>query len=316
MIRLRTPQISQTYTRLIIQVCRKYSTEPDKESISRILDATPKSRRSKVPRSSHHVHRIMSDEKQTTRNERLTFDKLLDSIFETNENAKLKNNKEAKGAIDGGHQEISQRAASSPYSSQQQTHDNMKTLLAPVLDYMCHFETDQELLNYYTTKILRPDVLNSKNTIPELVDPESPPIVPDALPIYLEQLLSNLTHQFDSPNAAITAFELSKRASLEFYTAACDITIYNKMISIKWRYYRDLYSIDSILSEMQANAVFGDEDTISAIGVINSDFQKLQHQGLRWSREETERMKNMNNERTKLIKQIPKISFNTLYGSS
>lgn len=182
--------------------------------------------------------------------------------------------------------------------------------LSPILRHITNFGTDIEIQEYFFEKILSKAKALDDFEIDETtkISPSSPPVTKKSAPIYLFHVLDTLEKHFDAPEEVITLFELSKRSSIDFYVSACTVEVYNKILEIRWKYYRDLYAIESLLSEMNVNAVIGNEETVKIIGQIHSNYLEVKH-GIHsneaslslWNKEDSRRMKSLNQYRLKII---------------
>lgn len=168
-------------------------------------------------------------------------------------------------------------------------------LLKPVLDYVDGLETDVAVVKFYISKVL--DRYNEDNELESLdesfqIDVEQPPLVRAGLSLYLVKCMTILVQTFNDPVEALSLFELSKKNGISYYASTCTTDVYNKALEIKWNYYRDLYSVDSLLLEMQVNAVMGDKRTVDILNDIARQTIDAKHNvsGLEnmplWSRED------------------------------
>lgn len=190
-----------------------------------------------------------------------------------------------------------------------------ETLIEPIIQHIKSFKYDYEVYNYYVDKILNRYSKKgiSKKTSNELAKSSNeelinePPLVPAALPAYLLTCMKTLLNDFGDPSQAITLFELSKRNSVEFYAQSCTCDAYNFVLLLRWKNYRDLYAVESLVSEMQVNAVIGNTDTIEILGGITRDAIDAKHGMLEqnnialWNKEDEKRIQKLGQYKLRMI---------------
>lgn len=202
----------------------------------------------------------------------------------------------------------------------------LQNKLQPVLDYINSFETDHEVSQYYREKIIKvykerqeqPDKEKQSepvyNTVESLeaweIDPESPPVNSKALPIILLACVRTLANDFAAPEQAAMLFELSKQQGIDFYVAACSSSVYNEVLRCKWNAYKDLYLVESLISEMDINGLKADSDTSEILSSVARYCIELKRGSLEadqvplWSEEDEERLSNLNRYRLRILEQM------------
>jgi hypothetical protein len=202
------------------------------------------------------------------------------------------------------------KAKLDPQAGDREGRERYSRLLEPVLNHISELRTDVEVTQYYTTKIL--DRYNEETEMDSIdesyrMDVENPPLVRPGLSLYLVKCMSILNETFHDPAGAIALFELSKKNGITFYASTCTVDVYNKMLQIKWVYYRDLYSIEALLLEMLVNAVIGDSQTIDLLNDISHQSIDAKHSvsGLEsmplWSKEDDLMIENISRYRMKFM---------------
>jgi hypothetical protein len=192
--------------------------------------------------------------------------------------------------------------------------ERVAEILQPILKYMSTLPTDHEVVEYYTKKVVARAQLKEENQVKldqdSQIDVLTPPVNAQIVSIYLLKAMDLLITDFQAPSEAITLFELSKRSGIEFYVASCSTDVYNKMLELRWNYFRDLYAVESLMSEMYVNAVAGNNDTVNIIGKIHRDYIGAKH-GLvdggslsLWNKEDSRRMKSLNQYRLRVAKSL------------
>ncbi|CAN6603496.1 hypothetical protein TRVA0_002S02762 [Trichomonascus vanleenenianus] len=272
------------------------------------------------------VHRPFQSElrdydKSSTKKEQMIFSTLMDSIFEQKAKGGAKNDLSRNVQAFFQNQDGSQIELFKSSKARAELFDeealrrkdwvDVTDKLTPVLTHLQSKKLDCEIMEYYTTKIINRAHLLSNKQMGEndLVDVENPPILVDSVPLYLRWCLDLLINSYNSPTAAITLFELSKRQSVAFFTASCDTAVYNLMLELRWAKFRDLYAVESLMAEMRVNSIPGNSTTADIISKISNDYIAVKHGvsdnsvSCRWSDEDARRMKNLNNYRIELARE-------------
>lgn len=201
-------------------------------------------------------------------------------------------------------------------SAEYQRLTRARNSIAPILTHISNLPSDLSVIEYFTGKVLdRFEHHMSSEAISEAVsdDVSNPPLTPDVLPIYLEHCMSVLTDVFQEPNEAITLFELSKSAGIEFYAHACGVGAYNQMLRIRWNYFWDIQAIDALVMEMHVNAVQGNEETSVIIGNIIREYYDVKQEvggfnGMPlWGAEEKRRVGRVREFRLKVAASLAKL---------
>ncbi|ANB12314.1 Cell division control protein 45-like protein [Sugiyamaella lignohabitans] len=234
-----------------------------------------------------------------------------------------------------------ERNQSKSLQIQQQEKERLLSHISPVLDYIDSLETDQEVVDYYVkhiTERFTPESISNglgSNSSSEAADastsqitastnltspvnPLEPPLTKEYLPFYLVKCMSVLCSSFDDPSEAICLFELSKRVGIEFYACACSVDVYNEMLQIRWEFFRDLYAVESLVSEMHVNAVQGNNRTVDILGNISRDSIDAKHGILGingvplWTEEDDERVRKLNQYRLRITATLASLEGFTL----
>lgn len=206
------------------------------------------------------------------------------------------------------------------FSAQKKTDDSLlsletEALIGPIIQHIQSLKYDHEIYNYYVDKVLsryskkgaskKTSSKTAKSSADELIN--EPPLLPGALSAYLLSCMKTLLNDFDEPSQAMTLFELSKRQSIEFYAQSCTADVYNFVLRLRWKNYRDLYAVESLVSEMQVNAVLGNSDTIEILGEITRDAIDAKHGMLEqnnialWNKEDEKRIQNLSRYKLRMI---------------
>lgn len=197
--------------------------------------------------------------------------------------------------------------------------DQARKYIEPILKHIAELPTDQQVVEYYSTKILgRFDQHMSTAADHDYkqapcTDTENPPLTADLLPLYLEKCMIVLSEEFREPNEAITLFESSKNAGIEFYAHSCSVESYNQMLKIRWTHFWDLHAVESLVSEMYINAVQGNQDTVTILGDIAREYLDAKQQigGLNgmplWDHTERLRVAKINQFRIKVASSLAKL---------
>ena len=57
--------------------------------------------------------------------------------------------------------------------------------------------------------------------------------------------------------------------------AACNIDVYNEALRIRWETYRDLYQLETLVSEIDVNGLNGDSVTSDVLSSVDSYYSQL-----------------------------------------
>lgn len=215
----------------------------------------------------------------------------------------------------------------------------LKKKFSPIITHMNSLKTDHEVSEFYKSRVLSEfynQMVQKKKTTSkkdpghktmaerEIEDIKSSNISVDnfpvnyhTLPILLKESMRILADDFNSPMEAITLFELTKSESVEVYVAGCNVSVYNEALRIKWNSFKDLYLIESLISEMQLNGVKGNTETSQILSHISESAKFLKTVALNeidtletasvtslWSGEDEERMININMYRLKTVESL------------
>ncbi|KAL0088133.1 hypothetical protein F4703DRAFT_1844466 [Phycomyces blakesleeanus] len=71
----------------------------------------------------------------------------------------------------------------------------------------------------------------------------------------LESALGHAAFQLRDPYLAVAIFEQVKNHSVESYVSGCTVDVYNQMLNIRWRLWRDVHGIIGLVEEMNVNGV-------------------------------------------------------------
>ncbi|KAF3155056.1 hypothetical protein TWF225_008365 [Orbilia oligospora] len=101
------------------------------------------------------------------------------------------------------------------------------------------------------------------------------PFSPDGLtgnyPKLLKEAIKLLRTEYNDFSACTAVFEKVKQLGTESYIIGCSVGVYNEMLEVKWRGYRDMSAVLDLLEEMRVNGVDGDEITAGIVADVLSD---------------------------------------------
>lgn len=218
---------------------------------------------------------------------------------------------------------MSQRSRKETKSQGFEFNNAMKKKLEPIFQHMDDMETDIELAEYYVEKIVKrykADAASNKKTLTSItkledleslvVDPESPPVISGFLPLLLCTAIRTMMENFNSPDQALMLFELSKQQGIDFYVSSCNCDVYNEVLRIKWNAFKDLYMMESLISEMDINGLKANSETseiLSSVARYAIDLKQgsldAKHVPL-WSQEDEERLTNLNQYRLRVLEAL------------
>ncbi|KAF3273532.1 hypothetical protein TWF970_009051 [Orbilia oligospora] len=90
-------------------------------------------------------------------------------------------------------------------------------------------------------------------------------------PKLLKEAIKLLRTEYNDFSACTAVFEKVKQLGTESYIIGCSVGVYNEMLEVKWRGYRDMSAVLDLLEEMRVNGVDGDEITAGIVADVLSD---------------------------------------------
>lgn len=208
----------------------------------------------------------------------------------------------------------------------------IKKKFEPVIKYLNELETDHEVCEFYTKRVLDefPKQLEAKQNEKskdssdtkaksEIEGIENMDITVDKFPVnyhtlsyLLQETLRILSEDFGSPMEAIALFELTKSQSVNSYVAGCNVAVYNEILKIKWGAFRDLYLIETLISEMKVNGITANSKTSETLAWIAESAKAMKNATLDngapatnlWTSEDEERLTNISTYRLQTMQQL------------
>lgn len=166
----------------------------------------------------------------------------------------------------------------------------LKEAIAPTINHMESIVNDYELITFiesllfqFTQQINSQDFKNENLSDKLLLsikdqslsNPSTPIINQFTVPLFLTTAIKLLSSKFNSPVEAISLFQYVKNLDIKSYSFACTVDVYNEILERTWQNFKDPYLIDSLVNEMKVNGVTGDMDTISILGLVTNEMEKL-----------------------------------------
>ncbi|KAK6524604.1 hypothetical protein TWF281_011507 [Arthrobotrys megalospora] len=90
-------------------------------------------------------------------------------------------------------------------------------------------------------------------------------------PKLLKEAIRMLRTEYTDYTACTAVFEKVKQLGPESYIIGCSVGVYNEMLEVRWRGYRDMSGVLDLLEEMRINGVDGDEVTAAIVSDVLSD---------------------------------------------
>lgn len=181
-------------------------------------------------------------------------------------------------------------SSSSPLISMSQSEElarseSLHTSLEQTLAALDGMKSDLELFEFMEPLILQLNVRLSKedSTVPfddalrtaiqkqSDASPLEPLCNEHTVPLLLIKVLGTLNEKFQSPDAALTLFELAKQQSLKTYVFLCVIGVYNQVLKLHWEGYKSVSCINTLLSDLKVNGIQGNSDTITVLGAVSRE---------------------------------------------
>ncbi|KAK6506351.1 hypothetical protein TWF506_011267 [Arthrobotrys conoides] len=92
-------------------------------------------------------------------------------------------------------------------------------------------------------------------------------------PKLLKEAIKLLRTEYNDFSACTAVFEKVKNLGTESYIIGCSVGVYNEILEVKWRGYRDMSGVLDLLEEMRVNGVDGDEVTAGIVADVLSDIR-------------------------------------------
>ncbi|KAJ8655239.1 hypothetical protein O0I10_009107 [Lichtheimia ornata] len=118
---------------------------------------------------------------------------------------------------------------------------------------------------------------------------------PRPLPRYYDRLIERAVNHasmtLKEPYLAVAIFEQVKASSIESYVSGCTTQVYNELLSVRWKAWRDIHGMMTLVEEMMSNGIGYDGNTRRIIQMVMNevetemDLDKEKH-GFVWSMDE------------------------------
>lgn len=181
--------------------------------------------------------------------------------------------------------------------------DAILKAVQPILDHISSLNTNKEVIEYHQSVILRSFAKRSPVLGNVAVDKTNAAYITN-------HIVSILIDDFKDPVGALHIFNSIKAESNDYFVAACSAGVYNRIIALRWQYYRDIQSVVSLMNEMFINAVQGNNETVDLLGVITRQaIESSQNIPLAeslplWSSRDDKLVKTLNSYRVKLMSSL------------
>lgn len=118
---------------------------------------------------------------------------------------------------------------------------------------------------------------------------------PRPLPYYydrfIERAINHASMTLKEPYLAVAIFEQVKATSIESYVSGCTTSVYNELLSVRWKAWRDIHGMMTLVEEMMSKGISYDGNTRRIIQMVANevetemDLDKEKH-GFVWSMDE------------------------------
>ncbi|KAK6497718.1 hypothetical protein TWF481_012121 [Arthrobotrys musiformis] len=109
--------------------------------------------------------------------------------------------------------------------------------------------------------------------------PSSPAGLNGNYPKLLREGIQVLREEYTDFPACTAVFDKVKRLGAESYIIGCSVGVYNEMLKVRWKGYRDMSGVLDLLEEMRVNGVDGDEVTAGIVADVLSDVRVFESNG-------------------------------------
>ncbi|KAF7721274.1 hypothetical protein EC973_004983 [Apophysomyces ossiformis] len=95
-------------------------------------------------------------------------------------------------------------------------------------------------------------------------------------PYYSRILAKSIEHAamgFGDPYLGLAIFEQAKERSIESYVTGCTVEVYNAVLLLRWRLWRDVYGMLQLIEEMSSHGISYDENTRRIVQMVASEIE-------------------------------------------
>ncbi|EPS45447.1 hypothetical protein H072_556 [Dactylellina haptotyla CBS 200.50] len=90
-------------------------------------------------------------------------------------------------------------------------------------------------------------------------------------PKLLRDVIRVFRTEYQDFSACISVFENIKQLGPESYIIGCSVAVYNEMLLVRWKGYRDIGAVVDLLDEMRLNGVEGNAETAGIVADVLND---------------------------------------------
>ncbi|KAF3939242.1 hypothetical protein ABW19_dt0202145 [Dactylella cylindrospora] len=116
----------------------------------------------------------------------------------------------------------------------------------------------------------------NKLSKPKAVDAGEVVIPSSNYPKLLHNAISMLRTTYRDFPSCVAIFERVKQLGPESYIIGCSIAVYNQMLLVRWKGYRDVQSVLDLLDEMRLNGVQGNVETAGIVSDVLNDIMTFE----------------------------------------
>lgn len=100
---------------------------------------------------------------------------------------------------------------------------------------------------------------------------------PRPLPRYYDRLIERAVNHasmtLKEPYLAVAIFEQVKASSIESYVSGCTTQVYNELLSVRWKAWRDIHGMMTLVEEMMSNGIGYDGNTRRIIQMVMNEVE-------------------------------------------
>ncbi|KAI7881472.1 hypothetical protein K492DRAFT_177067, partial [Lichtheimia hyalospora FSU 10163] len=274
-------------------------SEPDPEQddlLSKILDYKPPS----TPTTTHTTHATSSKFKFSSKETR-DFGRLLDALWSESDNkatAQKQKQPDTKKRIKRIHSSIEKQLldmvlrqskphkakAPLPRSSLAAFYKGEKmdqSLSRPAISVKSDVTLDRDEENKMIGSILEckssdslvqciKKQLQRCNTVDENGNPRPLPPYYDR---FIERAVNHASMTLKEPYLAVAIFNQVKATSIESYVSGCTTQVYNELLSVRWKAWRDIHGMMTLVEEMMSNGIDYDGNTRRIIQMVMNEVE-------------------------------------------
>jgi hypothetical protein len=168
--------------------------------------------------------------------------------------------------------------------------EKLHNALEETLRTIDEMETDMDCFQFMEPLILKLDAQIDKDAIEfndalcqkiieqSVKTPLTPLCNEHTASLLLIKVIKTLNERFQSPDTALTLFEIAKQQSLKTYVYLCTPGVYTQVLKLYWDSYKSISRVNNLIREMKVNGIQGNHDTIQLLKLVSKEAHQMMHE--------------------------------------